>query len=135
MRLVEGNITSGRVEVYLNGEWGTVCDDFWSLEDAEVVCRQLGFPGAVTWLRAAGFGEGEGRIHLDDVECVGDETDILDCPSVRQPNCNHGEDAGVICIPNEDEIGNVIQSVFIEICIFIDPHLYKCLHYLIGNSK
>ncbi|XP_019619753.1 PREDICTED: uncharacterized protein LOC109466474 [Branchiostoma belcheri] len=81
IRLVGGASTSfqGRVEVFHDGQWGTVCDDEWELSDARVVCRQLGYPGAKAALGSAAFGQGTGPIWLDNVTCDGSEATISDC--------------------------------------------------------
>ena len=61
MRLVNGSSKlEGRVEVLYNGTWGTICDDFWSIADATVVCRQLGFDHATEAISNALFGMGPG---------------------------------------------------------------------------
>uniref|UniRef100_A0A8C3FFP4 HHIP like 1 n=1 Tax=Chrysemys picta bellii TaxID=8478 RepID=A0A8C3FFP4_CHRPI len=94
----------GRVEIYISGEWGTVCDDFWNSKAAAVVCRQLGFPYVVKATKRAEFGEGHSlRILLDDVECTGQEKNLLECThaDVGKNNCSHKEDAGVICSHEE----------------------------------
>ena len=88
------------MEVYHNGEWGTVCDDEWDLNDAQVVCRELGYVKAIAALQSAYYGYGSGQIWLDNVNCVGNEVTISDCPHIGwgNHNCYHGEDASVRCL-------------------------------------
>ncbi|CAH1251218.1 PRSS12 [Branchiostoma lanceolatum] len=101
IRLVGGSTPlEGRVEVRNGtGQWGSVCDDRWDLQDAHVVCRQLGFGTALEEKLAGHFGEGSGNVWLDEVACRGDETSLGDCPadSWGRSDCSHKEDAGVVC--------------------------------------
>ena len=97
---------AGRVEVLYSGTWGTICGDYWDLQDANVVCHQLGYDGALRAVRNAAFGQGTGQIWLDDVQCVGNETSISHCShlGLGAHNCRHYQDAGVVCRP----AGNVV---------------------------
>ena len=85
--------------MYHNNQWGTVCDGGWDISDAEVVCRQLGFPGAYSAVRNAHFGQGNGTIWLDNVNCGTDHNSIFSClhNGWGVHNCGHGDDAGVVC--------------------------------------
>ena len=100
VRLVNGSTRhEGTVEVYHNGEWGTVCDDGWDLNDAQVVCSELGLGKAVNATHSAYYGLGSGPIWLDYLLCAGNEQTIGDCTHRGWGNhyCNHRYDAGVKC--------------------------------------
>ncbi|XP_035676051.1 deleted in malignant brain tumors 1 protein-like [Branchiostoma floridae] len=105
IRLVGGSSSrEGRVEVHYDGQWGTVCDDDFDMNDANVICRQLGYGSAAEARSQAAFGAGSGQIWLNNLACVGSETSIGDCShnGWGSHNCGHGEDAGVVCkVPGE----------------------------------
>uniref|UniRef100_A0A672TJH7 Macrophage receptor with collagenous structure n=1 Tax=Strigops habroptila TaxID=2489341 RepID=A0A672TJH7_STRHB len=94
---IAGGGRRGRVEIFHEGSWGTICDDGWSTQDATVVCRMLGYTRAISAFTATA---GSGQIWLDDVNCSGNERSIFDCqkPNWGVNNCSHNEDAGLECI-------------------------------------
>ena len=100
VRLVGGSSPlEGRVEINYNDEWGTICNSGWGIEDATVVCHQLGFHGGATAISNSVFGMGSGIIWLSNVACTGTEDYLADCPSNGwgNNNCHHYQDVGVTC--------------------------------------
>ena len=113
-RLVDGTSSNeGRVEVYYNGAWGTVCDDLWDDTDAGVVCSSLSLGSTGTAVSYAGFGQGTGDIILDNVQCTGSETNIASCANngLGVHNCAHREDAGVRCSSGGGECPNTYLNL------------------------
>ncbi|NXA41720.1 LOXL2 oxidase, partial [Eudromia elegans] len=114
----------GRVEVFYGGEWGTVCDDDFSIHAAHVVCRELGYVEAVSWLPSSKYGKGEGRIWMDNVHCTGKESTLAACTSNGWgvTDCKHTEDVGVVCsekrIPGfkfDNSLLNQIENMNIQV--------------------
>uniref|UniRef100_H2ZXD8 Soluble scavenger receptor cysteine-rich domain-containing protein SSC5D n=1 Tax=Latimeria chalumnae TaxID=7897 RepID=H2ZXD8_LATCH len=105
---------SGRVEILHNGRWGSVCDGLWDLQDADVVCKELGCRMAISAPGRAHFGEGSGEIWKDDVECDGSKSRLVECPSRPwgQHDCTHRDDAGVVCSGKGEESKS---SLFLEL--------------------
>ena len=97
LRLSHGSY--GRVEIYYNGLWGTVCDDDWDINDGNVACKELGYGQATAVYQSAAYGQGSGPIWMDDVQCGGSERRLTSCSfngwSIN--NCVHSEDASVAC--------------------------------------
>uniref|UniRef100_A0A8C2KZD4 SRCR domain-containing protein n=1 Tax=Cyprinus carpio TaxID=7962 RepID=A0A8C2KZD4_CYPCA len=93
-----GHRCGGRVEVW-RGSWGTVCDDGWDMEEAHVVCAQLGCGYAVSVSgQGEPYGQGTGLIHMDELNCTGKERSLWECPAITNGHdCGHKEDAGVVC--------------------------------------
>ncbi|XP_030847853.1 neurotrypsin [Strongylocentrotus purpuratus] len=97
VRLVNGPSPSeGRVEILYNGQWNTICDNYWNLEEAQVVCRQLGYSTDNVVARSfAYYGQGSGPIQ--QVQCSGWEYTLASCTLTSGYACGHYEDAGVRC--------------------------------------
>ncbi|XP_072023174.1 uncharacterized protein [Amphiura filiformis] len=118
VRLVGGsNSNEGRVQVFYNDTWGTVCNDLWDNNDAMVVCRQLGLSSgnaeAVNYPQSRESREGTEQIWLDDVGCSGSENALHECRhsgwGVYQCKI-YNQGAGVIC----KEVNGFKTSQYLE---------------------
>jgi len=127
VRLVGGHSRcAGRVEVLHRGQWGTVCDLYWDMADAAVVCRELDCGEPVDAVGGAQFGQGSGPIWTNLSLCTGSESTLKNCGTVNWGlyDCDHTKDAGVICS------GKLLQTLP---CFYItdDPTALKVLYVLL----
>ncbi|XP_078416713.1 scavenger receptor cysteine-rich type 1 protein M130-like [Cetorhinus maximus] len=94
-----GSRCAGRLEIHYRGQWGTVYGNSWDLQDAAVVCRELGCGTADSAPGRAHFGEGSGPIVTQNVQCSGNEAALRDCKSYSWGHYSwpHDNDASAIC--------------------------------------
>lgn len=124
LRLVQGpNYASGRLEVYHQGVWGTVCNDNFGTAEATIACKELGFLGRY-WGNAQ-YGNGNGPIWLDDISCLGNESSLANCR--HSPwgihNCTHSQDVSVSCYDGKANAAIKFDLKNRVISFFV-PHQY-----------
>uniref|UniRef100_A0A8C3VE93 SRCR domain-containing protein n=1 Tax=Catharus ustulatus TaxID=91951 RepID=A0A8C3VE93_CATUS len=88
---------AGRVEVYSGGSWSSVCQEGWDLQDAAVVCRELGCGRALEAPSSARFGGGTGPLWPYMAECSGSEESLWECGRSEERECGRGVGAGAVC--------------------------------------
>ena len=129
IRLVGNSILRGRIEILYYGTWGTICDSYFDLDSANVACRRLGFPGAAQVIRSVA--PGSGRIWLNNVQCVGNETGLEQCSHDGFGNiawyCNHYDDVGVECLRK-------FLKFLIKLC-YMHVFVYIYVANILGNAN
>ena len=123
VRLVDGSTSyQGRVELYYQGQWGSVCSSRFDLREANVVCRQLGYPSAARFWPGNHFGQGTGPSLLYNLECFGFESSIDKC-FFTQWDAGTCEASAVTCNDNVPQVERLsiadvrrtVHSVFYSI--------------------
>ena len=99
LRLDSSSATSGKLNVFYSGRWGTVCDDEFSQSDANVACYQLGFTGSRSHYTNRSKIIVNAPIWLDDLNCEGNELKLTSCGHSGWGihNCQHSEDVSISC--------------------------------------
>lgn len=123
----------GVLQIYLNREWGSVCDDGWTSLDSQVVCSQLNLTYTISSstlpiLRMLDLQSPSNTpIWLDEVRCMGDERLLIDCPSLPlgAHDCTHTEDVNLMC--SDVNLVAVYQGIASAIIILVVAIIIVCV--------
>ena len=112
----------GNVLVKVSGQpWRGVCDDYFDMNDAKVICKMLGYPSAKSITKESGYGsyDGSETYALDDIKCSGNASSLQDCTYIitdenwksgdDPDSCGHNEYAGVECDDQEEQSKNILR--------------------------
>lgn len=128
---VELGATQGRLEIYQDGKWGTVCSDTFNQKAANITCQQLDFLRAMSFPESneTDFGTGPDSAPVSGFQCTGEDVELVRCPTVEPGNCTHDQDVAVFCTndpilvpppgtpPLQDGKPKIARSTFIGIMV------------------
>ena len=99
IRLNGSSPLEGRVEICINNAWGTICNNRFSSSDPIVICRHLGYDSIAAYSIPLLETLSSGPIFLDELECDGNEENVLDCHySIGVHSCSHDQDIAIKCV-------------------------------------
>ena len=142
IRLAGVNSTEleGRLEVFVNGAWSTVCDKSFDFPEASVACRQLGLGSALRAVKKTVYGFGTGPVWANDANCTGRENTLFQCPNAprsRGMRCYHSSDVGVVCTgptlgaPQTNQCSKQCNSGWfkndVDVCVLCSSQCSECL--------
>nr|XP_058956063.1 vascular endothelial growth factor receptor 3-like isoform X2 [Pocillopora verrucosa] len=111
VRLNGANVEyGGRVEVFYKGKWGKICTNGWDFNDAQVICRQLGFEEALAEFIGSNVEDGNITSVMVDVSCNGEEVELASCArtdgKLNVPSQCRGDGKGsqALCQPKNKEV-------------------------------
>ncbi|XP_025115915.1 deleted in malignant brain tumors 1 protein-like isoform X2 [Pomacea canaliculata] len=141
VRLAGGGSSYGRVEILMDGQTYSVCDNGWNASAATVVCRLLGYQSGQP-ARRSYYGAGTGQVALDRVACRTSDTSLLACRSSgwleTEAACgDHSKDAGVICFDKVQLIGGDHSTGILLVNIDMTTYVLCDLglaHYTISTA-
>ena len=94
-------VYTGRVEVFMNGIWGRICQNGWDKNAADVVCRESGFKKAVAEFVGSGVSDGTDPIVMSGLKCQGDEISLSHCPRSQENIEKECKGAKTFCEPGK----------------------------------
>ena len=131
------DVYRGRVEVLYNGVWGRICqDEDWTIRESDVVCRQLGYDGALLNAYIGGrFNVDVGVVGFTSVRCIGNESLISNCAfrgrrwGVVQ-SCGYGYDSGVMCNPPGKKVTPNYKFTSKLFCYLLNLFIYSLIYLI-----
>ncbi|XP_044176594.1 hemicentin-2-like [Acropora millepora] len=123
---VSGVNYAGRVEVFYQGKWGKICRNEWDINDAKVVCRELGFQSALAEFTGMDIKDDTIPVAMSNVACTGQEPFLASCKRLDGKHVECVDDIGAqaLCVPKN----RIVLEKKHHICDLESTETMKCLN-------